>query len=77
LLLGILLLVDVFYFRLHSNIYVAMLIVAGMYFLVRLFGTILILQNHFSYSILPVFVYLCTFEIVPALFTAKVLFVNS
>ncbi|MDC1431043.1 DUF4271 domain-containing protein [Bacteroidia bacterium] len=77
LLLGILLLVDVFYFRLHSNIYIAMLIVAGLYFLARLFGTILILQNHFNYSILPVFVYLCTFEIVPALFTAKVLFVNS
>lgn len=77
LLLGTLLLVDVFYFRLHSNIYVAILIIAGLYFLVRLFGTILILQNNFNYSILTVFVYLCTFEIVPALFTAKVLFVNS
>jgi hypothetical protein len=77
LLLGILLLVDVFYFRLHSNIYGVILIIAGLYFLVRLFGTILVLQNNFNHSILTVFVYLCTFEIVPALVTAKVLFVNS
>ena len=77
LLLGILLIVDVFYFRLHSNIYGAILVIAGLYFLVRLFGTILVLQNNFNYSILTVFVYLCTFEIVPALITAKVLFVNS
>ena len=77
LLLGILLIVDVFYFRLHSNILGVILVIAGLYFLVRLFGTILVLQNNFNYSILTVFVYLCTFEIVPALITAKVLFVNS
>ncbi len=77
LLLGTLLIVDVFYFRLHSTIYEATLIIAGLYFLVKLFGTILVLQNNFKYSILTVFVYLCTFEIVPALITVKVLFVNS
>lgn len=77
LAIGILLLVDVFYFRLHSSLNGVALILTGIYFLVRLFGTILVLQNNFKYSILTVFVYLCTFEIVPALVTAKVLFVNS
>jgi uncharacterized membrane protein YiaA len=77
LLLGILLFVDVFYTRLDSSLYHFTVIIALIYFLVRLYGTILLLQNSFNYPILTVFVYLCTFEIVPALVIAKVLFVNT
>ena len=76
LFLGILLFVDVFYARLDSNLYYFTIIIALIYFLVRLYGTILLLQNSFNYPILTVFVYLCTFEIVPALVIAKALFVN-
>jgi hypothetical protein len=77
LLLGILLFVDVFYARLDSSVYYFTVTIALIYFLVRLYGTILLLQNSFNYPILTVFVYLCTFEIVPALVIAKVLFVNT
>jgi hypothetical protein len=76
-IIGTLLLVDVFYLHLHSVLYVVILSLVGIYFLLRLFGTILMLQNNFDYPILTVFVYLCTFEIVPALVICKVLFVNS
>lgn len=77
LALGTFLLVDVFYARLDSGLFYFTIILACIYFLLRLYGTILLLQNNFSYPILTVFVYLCTFEIVPALVVAKVLFVNS
>lgn len=77
IVLGSFLLVDTFYARLASGLFVFMVIVTCIYFLVRLYGTILLLQNNFDYPILSVFVYLCTFELVPALVVAKVLFVNS
>jgi hypothetical protein len=71
------LLIDVFYENLSSNYLNVLLIVSLIYFLARLFGTILLLQNNFRYSIFTLFVYLCTFEIVPALVIVKVLFVNN
>ena len=77
LLVIFILLIDVFYENLSSNYLNVLLIVSLIYFLARLFGTILLLQNNFSYSIFTLFVYLCTFEIVPALVIVKVLFVNN
>ena len=77
LVVGCLLIFDIFYLKLNSSVFLFITIIAGIYFLLRLFGTILMLQNNFKYPILTVFVYLCTLEIVPALVTAKVLFVNS
>ena len=74
--LGILLL-DFFYYNLDSPLLTVLSVLTIIYFLVKLFGTIVILQNNFSYPILSVFVYLCTFEIVPALVVVKVLFVNT
>ena len=71
------LLIDVFYENLSSNYLSILLVVSLLYFLVRLFGTIVLLQNNFKYSIFTLFVYLCAFEIVPALVIVKVLFVNS
>jgi len=77
LVLGSFLLIDVFYTRLDSGIFYFIVTIACIYFLIRLYGTIVLLQNYFTYPILNVFVYLCTLEIVPALVIAKVLFVNS
>ena len=77
LVVGCLLIFDIFYLKLNSSVFLFITIIAGIYFLLRLFGTILMLQNNFKYPILTVFVYLCTLEIVPALVIAKVLFVNS
>ncbi|HBN03135.1 MAG TPA: hypothetical protein DD396_03740 [Bacteroidetes bacterium] len=77
LLVIFILLIDVFYENLSSNYLNVLLIVSLIYFLARLFGTILLLQNNFRYSIFTLFVYLCTFEIVPALVIVKVLFVNN
>ena len=77
LLVIFILLIDVFYENLSSNYLNVLLIVSMIYFLARLFGTILLLQNNFRYSIFTLFVYLCTFEIVPALVIVKVLFVNN
>ncbi|MFT4826760.1 MAG: hypothetical protein ACI9GO_000226 [Bacteroidia bacterium] len=76
-IVGSLLLADVFYLHLHSILFVLIVSLLGLYFLLRLFGTILMLQNNIDYPILTVFIYLCTFEIVPALVICKVLFVNS
>ena len=76
-IVGSLILADVFYLHLHSILYAIILGLVIIYFLLRLFGTILMLQNNFEYPILSVFVYLCTFEIVPALVISKILFVNS
>lgn len=73
----VVLLADVFYFRVQSNLFYVIAGLAVIYFLIRLFGTILILQSNFKYPIITLFVYLCTLEIVPALIVAKVLFVNS
>ena len=77
LIVTFILLIDVFYENLSSNYLTILLVFSILYFLVRLFGTILLLQNNFKYSIFTLFVYLCTFEIVPALVIVKVLFVNS
>ena len=77
LLVIFILLIDVFYENLSSNYLNVLLIVSLIYFLARLFGTILLLQNNFRYSLFTLFVYLCTFEIVPALVIVKVLFVNN
>ena len=77
LLVIFILLIDVFYENLSSNYLNVLLIVSLIYFLARLFGTILLLQNNFRYSIFTLFVYLCTFEIVPAIVIVKVLFVNN
>lgn len=76
-LVGIFLIIDVFYFGLESNLYIVAIVGLLILFLIKLFGVILLLQNNFAYPILTLFVYLCTFEIVPMLIAAKVLFVNS
>lgn len=77
LALAVLLSVDVFFFRLDSVVSYVLLAIGILYFLARLFGTLLILQDKMHYPILTVFVYLCGFEIAPALVIAKVLFVNT
>jgi hypothetical protein len=68
---------DVFYFNFDSVIIYLLLILTLIYFLMRLFGKIIMLQNNFTYPLLTVFIYLCTIEIVPALVVAKLLFVNT
>jgi len=77
IVISLLMVYDVFYLRMNTTMFyvTAGLIVA--LFLVKLFGTILLLQNKYSYPLITVFIYLCTAEIVPALIVAKVLFVNS
>ncbi len=76
-IIGLVLLIDVFYFRLDSNWFIVAILGVLALFLIKLFGTILMLQNNFSFPIITLFVYLCTFEIVPMLVIAKILFVNS
>lgn len=71
------LLIDVFYVNLSTHYLNVLLAISVLYFLLRLFGTIVLLQNNFRYSIFTLFVYLCAFEIVPALVIVKVLFVNN
>lgn len=77
LILAAILLVDVFYFRLDSQLFYFSIVAILSLFLIKLFGTILMLQNNFKYPLLTLFVYLCSFEIVPMLIAAKILFVNS
>ena len=77
LIIAALLIFDFYYLKLDSTMDIFLIVIIIIYFLLRLFGTILIVQNNLRYSILTVFVYLCTFELVPALILAKVLFVNS
>lgn len=77
LALATLMVVDVFYAYTDSNLFYVGIVLAVIYFLMRLYGTILILQNDFHYPIVSLFIYLCTFEIAPALVLAKVLFVKS
>ncbi|MGB0850256.1 MAG: DUF4271 domain-containing protein [Bacteroidia bacterium] len=77
ILLTGLLLLDFFFLKQASSILYIIGVITGLYFLSRLFGTIIIFQNNFKYPLLTVFVYLCTFEIVPAIVMVKVLFVNS
>jgi hypothetical protein len=77
LILAGLLVLDTFLYQLESGIFYLVLLLSVVYFLFRVFGTILMLQDKFKYPIFTVFVYLCTFEIVPALVIAKVLFVHS
>lgn len=71
------LLTAVFYGGLDPGIMTFATVAIVLLFLIRLFGTILILQNNFTYPLIGVFIYLCTFEIVPMLVAAKVLFVDS
>lgn len=75
-LLG-LFLVDFFYLKLGSDILILTIFLSALYFLIRLFGTVIIFQNNIRQPIITVFIYLCTYEISPALVIAKVLFVNS
>lgn len=77
LILTALISLDFFYFRLDSYIFIVLIVTSLIYFLARLFGTLLIFQDKNNYPILTVFIYLCTFEIAPALVIAKVLFVNA
>lgn len=77
IVLSCLLLLDFFFLKQASSVLNIIVATTGIYFLARLFGTIIIFQNNFKYPLLTVFVYLCTFEIVPAIVMVKVLFVNS
>jgi hypothetical protein len=76
LIIGGITLVDVYSFGLISKLYLVALIVLLIYLTLRFIGTIIILINNFSYPILTVIVYLCTFEIVSIMVFMKVLFEN-
>lgn len=77
LVLTPLMLIDVFYTGISGDLVYVAIGLAVIYLLVRLYGTILLLQDNFRYPIVSLFVYLCTFELAPALVLAKVLFVKS
>jgi len=70
-------LVDVFFYNLMSNLYIITLTMLLIYLILRFVGTTIILINNFSYPILTVIVYLCTFEIVSIMVFMKVLFDNT
>ena len=76
-IVGGIMLAAAFYGGLDTQLMNIALVAIVVMFLTRLFGTILILQNNFTYPLIGVFIYLCTFEIVPMLVAAKVLFVDS
>ena len=75
-LIGSITLVDVYYYGLISNLYLVVLILLLTYLAMRFIGTTIILINNFSYPILTVIVYLCTFEIISVMIFVKVLFDN-
>ncbi len=75
-LIGSITLVDVYYYGLISNLYLVVLILLLTYLAMRFIGTTIILINNFSYPILTVIVYLCTFEIISVTIFVKVLFDN-
>lgn len=68
---------DVFIFRLHSELHLLIAGVIGLLFVLRLLGTIILLLNKFDYTIISLFIYLCAFEIAPALIGLKLIFENS
>lgn len=70
-------LVDVFFYSLMSNLYIITLTMLLIYLILRFVGTTIILINNFSYPILTVIVYLCTFEIISIMVFMKVLFDNT
>ncbi len=70
-------LVDVFFYSLVSNLYIITLTMLLIYLILRFVGTTIILINNFSYPILTVIVYLCTFEIISIMVFMKVLFDNT
>ncbi len=72
-----LLCLDLLYFHFDSPIKVILIYVIALAYLARLFGHIALLINNLSYPLLSLFIYLCTFEIAPALVITKVLFENS
>lgn len=76
IIIGIITVVDVYFFRLLSNGYLLALTTLAIYLLLRFVGTTIILINNFSYPILTVIVYLCTFEIISIMVFMKVLFDN-
>ena len=75
-LIGSITLVDLYYYGLISNLYLVVLILLLTYLAMRFIGTTIILINNFSYPILTVIVYLCTFEIISVTIFVKVLFDN-
>lgn len=75
-LIGSITLVDVYYYGLISNLYLVVLILLLTYLAMRFIGTTIILINNFSYPILTVIVYLCTFEIISVMIFVKVSFDN-
>lgn len=76
IIIGSVTLIDVFFFSLISNLYIVALTILLIYLILRFVGTTIILINNFSYPILAVIVYLCTFEIVSIMVFMKVLFDN-
>ena len=76
-LIGSITLVDVYSYGLISKFYIVVLITLLIYLTLRFIGTTIILINNFSYPILTVIVYLCTFEIISIMVFMKVLFDNT
>lgn len=77
LLLCLVICLDVFFFRLSHPFFITVAVIIGVLYLARMFGNIILLLNEFDYPLVSLFIYLCTFEILPMLVIAKVLFVNS
>ena len=49
----------------------------GVFWAFRLYGTILFLLIKFNYSVITIFAYLCTFEIIPYILVARIVFMIS
>ena len=76
IIIGSITLVDVYSYGLISKFYIVVLITLLIYLTLRFIGTTIILINNFSYPILSVIVYLCTFEIISIMVFMKILFYN-
>jgi hypothetical protein len=76
IIIGSLTLVDVYSYGLISKFYIVVLITLLIYLALRFIGTTVILINNFSYPILTVIVYLCTFEFISIMVFMKVFFDN-
>lgn len=76
IIIGGITLVDVYSYGLISKFYIVVLITLLIYLTLRFIGTTIILINNFSYPILSVIVYLCTFEIISIMVFMKILFYN-
>lgn len=68
---------DVFYFHLDSPIRLIIIYFLVVAYIARLIGHIALLLNNLSYPLISLFIYLCAFEIAPALVITKVVFENS